>query len=243
MTITIRNAISAWVAFCEIWLPQDPLTELTLTWLCGTLSSFASEARTALDWSCFSSLVCTCQLAAEPVPTCCTIASETPPSVAAFWTWLSVTDAGAPLTPKTAPPLNSTLNESPRTSTAMRLTRMMRAEMEYHIRRLPTKSTDTSPRYSRPPIEPRRDIYASPVVRVERLAPVLDVVRRTDDRHGVRAPSRAGSSPDHLPPLPKNFDRAASVISGLVNRITTTTSMIVVSPSVYAKPFTSLIAK
>src|SRR6266536_2156925 len=36
MTITMRKAMSAFAAFCEIWLPQLAPTELTLIWFCGT---------------------------------------------------------------------------------------------------------------------------------------------------------------------------------------------------------------
>src|SRR5258708_21185735 len=58
-------------------------------------------------------------------------------------------------------------------------------------------------------------------------------------RHGERAPSRAGSSPDSRGPPPKNLVLASSVIIGLVNRNTTTTSMSVVRPRVNAKIWTS----
>ena len=77
------------------------------------------------------------------------------------------------------------------------------------------------------------------VVRGVRAAPGATgrVLRRgTPERHGARAPSRAGSRPDHLCPWPKNLVRASRVTIGLVNRNTTMTSMMVVRPSVNAKP-------
>ena len=52
------------------------------------------------------------------------------------------------------------------------------------------------------------------------------------DRHGDLAPSRSGSRPDHLCPPLKNFVPASRVTIGLVNRKTTSTSMIVVRPRV-----------
>ena len=57
-------------------------------------------------------------------------------------------------------------------------------------------------------------------------------VRLVEARHRVLAPSRSGSSPDHLLPLEKNFVPASRVTIGLVNRNTTITSMSVVRPSV-----------
>src|SRR5674476_1175286 len=58
----------------------------------------------------------------------------------------------------------------------------------------------------------------------------------------VLAPSRSGSSPDHLCPSPKNFVLARIESSGWVNNITTTMSMIVVSINVNANPRTLLAA-
>src|SRR6202000_1571654 len=57
-------------------------------------------------------------------------------------------------------------------------------------------------------------------------------VRLVEDRHRALAPSRSGSSPDHLCPLEKNLVPASKVTMGLVNRNTTTTSMSGVRPSV-----------
>ena len=61
---------------------------------------------------------------------------------------------------------------------------------------------------------------------------------RNSARPRYTAPRAFGSSPDHGLPLEKNLVCASSCSIGWVNRITTTTSMIVVRPSVYAKPFT-----
>ena len=47
MTITMRKAISACRAFCEICEPQLAPTKFTLIWLCGMPSSFDS-----VDWTC-----------------------------------------------------------------------------------------------------------------------------------------------------------------------------------------------
>ena len=57
-------------------------------------------------------------------------------------------------------------------------------------------------------------------------------VRLVEDRHRAWAPSRSGSSPDHLCPLEKNLVPASKVTIGLVNRNTTSTSISVVRPSV-----------
>ena len=51
------------------------------------------------------------------------------------------------------------------------------------------------------------------------------------------------SRPDSRCPPPKNLVRASSVISGLVNMKTISTSISVVSPRVKAKPFTEPMAK
>ena len=65
-----------------------------------------------------------------------------------------------------------------------------------------------------------------------RRAAWVRTVRLAEARHSVLAPSRSGSSPDHLCPPPKNFVPASRVTIGLVNRNTTSTSMSVVRPSV-----------
>src|SRR6202040_1395794 len=73
-------------------------------------------------------------------------------------------------------------------------------------------------------VEPAADVaearhHASPVLRdvVLRVAVWglrLTSARRTEDRHGARAPSRAGSRPERGCPLPKNLVRASSVTIG-----------------------------
>src|SRR5262249_41346142 len=68
-------------------------------------------------------------------------------------------------------------------------------------------------------------------------------VGRGEARHGARAPRRLGSRPGRGGPCPRNFVLASSVIIGLVNVNTTTTSMSVVRPRVKAKPRTPPMAK
>ena len=119
----------------------------------------------------------------------------------------------------------------------------MQPEIVYQSFCRPTKLTETSPRYSRPPMSPRRDIMPplrwSAASARRRVRAGRALRRRHRGAPRGPAPSRAGSRPDHLWPWPKNRVRASRVTIGLVNRNTTTTSMSVVRPSVYAKPFTS----
>ena len=74
--------------------------------------------------------------------------------------------------------------------------------------------------------------FGTPVLRVAGSGLRLTGLRRTEDRHGVLAPSRAGSRPDIGWPLPKNFVPARIVTIGLVNKNTTTMSISVVRPRV-----------
>src|ERR1700754_3278315 len=137
------NAISASIALPEIWLPQLGPTVVT---------EMASEFTPSLPdsgfprptvWPPVSDFVWTCQPFFWPW-VCCTIAPLTPPDSTAFCTWLSVVDDEGK--GKTAPPLKSTLNDRPRTTTATMLMSRINPEMAYHRRFRPTKSNDASPR-------------------------------------------------------------------------------------------------
>src|ERR1022692_3419823 len=153
-TITIRNAMSASTALVVIWLPQLDPTNWTLMFF--ALSLLCSVFSTVLVALLLSAGVCTCQDLPRGPLSSCTIAPLTPSLDTTSWTW--VTDADGAENWKTAPPLKSTLKSRQRTSSATMLISRMAPEIEYHVRFRPTKLTDTSPRYSRPPTLPRRDI-------------------------------------------------------------------------------------
>src|SRR6516162_2128340 len=137
------KAISASTALPEIWLPQLGPTVVTLMSLEFTPSLLDSVFSSAIVCAPVSAFVWTCQPFFSPC-VCCTIAPLMPPDSTAVCTWLSDADDEGKV--KTAPPLKSTLKDRPRTITATMLMTRMHAEIVYHRRRRPTKSTDTSPR-------------------------------------------------------------------------------------------------
>ena len=116
---------------------------------------------------------------------------------------------------------------------------MMIAETAYQSLRRPTKSNEIRPSYRFCPNVLIRPIScAFPAV----LPAVLEV-RASSLTLRPEMPRCAASRPESLWPWPKNFVRASTDTSGLVNRNTTKTSMIVVRPSANAKPRTTPIAK
>ena len=155
-TITTTNAISASRALEEIWLPQVGPTNVVLIWLTLMPSSFASESCTCSVVPMLSGAVWACHCALLPTPTFCTVTVPPPPSWTAFSTWLML--AFGALTWKIDPPLKSTLKFSPRTIRAMMAMARMQPEIVYQSFCRLTKLTETSPRYSRPPTSPSRDI-------------------------------------------------------------------------------------
>src|SRR5215475_5932742 len=159
MTITTRNAISACIAFREIWLPQLAPTYWTLTWSGVRWNVRPSAVSTLFRWAGVSWWVCTVQLAAcfWELVTYWTMASLPPPAaptVLRTWEMVAVPAGNW----KTEPPLKSTLKLSPNTARAITLTARITPEMVYQSRWRPTNSIETSPRYSLPPMPPSADI-------------------------------------------------------------------------------------
>src|SRR6266536_70485 len=156
--MAIRKAISACSAFCEIWEPQLGPTNVVLTasgedrWKLLAIASWTLVCSAKVSFA-----VCTCQLALLPRPTFCTIASLPPPAVLTTRLTCSGVAAGA-VNWKTEPPLNSTLSFSPRPISAAMLISRITPDIVNQSRFLATNSTDTSPRYSRPPMLPSLDI-------------------------------------------------------------------------------------
>src|SRR5437868_13608774 len=119
---------------------------MSLEFTPSLLDKFFSSATV---WAPVSDFVWICQPFFWPW-VCCTIAPLTPPDSTAFCTWLTEVDDEGKV--KIATPLKSTQKDRPRISTAMMLTSRISLETAYHRRFRPTKSNDTSPRYSRPPV-------------------------------------------------------------------------------------------
>ena len=94
--------------------------------------------------------VCTCQKDALPIGlTCWALASAPPPlawKVCSIW----VTVACGATNWNSEPPLKSMLKFSPKISSASTLMPRMAPEIVYQSFCRPTKSKETSPRYSRP---------------------------------------------------------------------------------------------
>ena len=137
--------------------PQLAPTKLMLIWFCGTPRSRLSVACTCCCWENGSLPVCTDQLALLPEPTCCTIALLLAGELlTACCTWVMLLWPTGNL--KTEPPLKSTVKFSPRVNRPTRQSTRISPEIMYQSRCRPTKSKETSPRYSRPPMLPRADI-------------------------------------------------------------------------------------
>ena len=109
------------------------------------------------------------------------------------------------LTWKIEPPLKSTLKFSPRMSSATMAMTRMQPEIVYQSFCRPTKLIETSPavQAAADVTEARHHASLEVVVRGVRVTPGAAGARArrgTPERHGARAPSRAGSRPDHLCP-------------------------------------------
>src|SRR5580693_1530211 len=113
----------------------------------------------SIDFVVDSWVVCTCQYGALPLNglTSLTVGLDPPFAVTTCSREVWFTDVAAG-TVNTDPPLKSTLKSTPRKISASRLTTRMNPEIVYQSFCRLTKSKETSPRYSRPPMLPSRDI-------------------------------------------------------------------------------------
>src|SRR5215467_2972525 len=135
MTITMRNAMSASMAFVVTCEPQLDPTVVIDTSFDDTLNLWAIADWIFSDWPVFSWLVCTCQLGALPLKGLISVTvGFVPPLFSTTCDRSVCVTAADEGTLNSEPPLNSTLNASPRKISATMLMTRMAAEIVYQSR-------------------------------------------------------------------------------------------------------------
>src|SRR5215472_12649473 len=110
MTITMRNAMSASIAFCVTCEPQLDPTVVMDTSSDGTLKRWEIADWILSDWFVDSWLVCTCQLGALPLKGLISVTvGLVPPLFSTTCDRVVCVTAGEAGTVNSEPPLNSTL--------------------------------------------------------------------------------------------------------------------------------------